>query len=33
MKVTVIKKSDSKVNTSRSVCPWVMDAPPVENEK
>lgn len=32
MKVTVIKKSDSKVKTM-SVCPWVMDAPPVANEK
>jgi hypothetical protein len=33
MKVTVIKKSDTKVNTGRNVCPWVMDAPPAENEK
>jgi len=34
MKVTVIKKSSNvKVNGPRSVCPWVMDAPPVENEK
>jgi hypothetical protein len=33
MKVTVIKKSDTKVNTGRSACPWIMDAPPVGNEK
>lgn len=32
MKVTVIKKSD-KVNTGRGACPWIMDAPPVGNEK
>jgi hypothetical protein len=35
MKVTVIKKgvSDVKVNGPRGACPWVMDAPPVGNEK
>ena len=33
MKVTVVKKSDAKVNTARNVCPWIMDGPPVENEK
>jgi hypothetical protein len=28
MKITVIKKSNGKVNTM-SVCPWVLDEPPV----
>ena len=32
MKITVIKKSDSKVKTM-SICPWVMDQPPVESSK
>jgi hypothetical protein len=32
MKVTVIKKSDTKVKTM-AVCPWVMDCPPCETEK
>jgi|SwirhirootsSR3_FD_contig_41_10195907_length_273_multi_2_in_0_out_0_1 hypothetical protein len=32
MKVTVIKKSDSKA-TAKIVCPWVMDCPPADNEK
>ena len=35
MKITVINKGSSnvKVNGPRNVCPWIMDAPPVENEK
>jgi hypothetical protein len=28
MKITVIKKSNGKVNTM-SACPWILDAPPV----
>jgi hypothetical protein len=28
MKITIIKKSNGKVNTM-SVCPWIMDYPPV----
>jgi hypothetical protein len=32
MKITVIKKSDSKVKTM-SVCPWIMDCPPPATEK
>ena len=32
MKITVVKKADSKVKTM-SICPWVMDQPPVANEK
>jgi hypothetical protein len=28
MKITVIKKSDSKVKTM-STCPWIIDEPPV----
>ena len=28
MKITVIKKSNGKVNTM-SVCPWIIDEPPV----
>lgn len=27
MKITVVKKSNGKVNTM-SVCPWVIDEPP-----
>ena len=32
MRITIVKKSDSKVKTM-NVCPWVMDAPPVHTEK
>ena len=32
MKITIVKKSDSKVKTM-NVCPWVMDAPPVNSTK
>jgi hypothetical protein len=32
VKITVIKKSDSKVKTM-SICPWIMDAPPVQTGK
>ena len=28
MKITVIKKTSGKVNTM-SVCPWILDEPPV----
>jgi hypothetical protein len=28
MKITVIKKTNGKVNTM-SVCPWILDEPPV----
>jgi hypothetical protein len=32
MKITIIKKSDTKVKTI-SVCPWLVDQPPVEPSK
>jgi len=32
MKITVIKKSDSKVKTM-GVCPWILDSPPVQPQK
>ena len=32
MKITVIKKSNGKVKTM-SVCPWIIDEPPVANTK
>ena len=31
MKITVIKKSNRKVKTM-SVCPWIMDEPPMVNK-
>ncbi len=32
MKITVIKKSDSKVKTMH-ICPWMVDEPPVAPKK
>jgi hypothetical protein len=32
MKITIVKKSDSKVKTM-SVCPWLVDEPPVQSTK
>jgi hypothetical protein len=32
MKITVVKKSTNKVKTM-SVCPWLVDEPPVQPEK
>ena len=29
MKITVIKKSNGKVNTMAAYCPWIIDEPPV----
>ena len=31
MKITIIKKSDTKVKTI-SVCPWLVDMPPVSQK-
>jgi hypothetical protein len=31
MKITVIKKTNGKVQTM-SVCPWLLDEPPVSNK-